>query len=781
MLRPEQMAKVSVTGSRAVMPDVIETLHELGLVHLSDYDGSWDGFDNGNPIEGADAASEKLVTVRALESTLGVDPDEVDPQETLADDWEERLEQLRVRVNDLDDERSETREELRRVEERIDRLAPFAELGIDLELLSGYESIDLVVGEGDPAAIEAALEAADAVEAYETFVGGDVVAIAAAPSSDGRPRAADTDGLIADALVSVEFTNYNVPDVDETPGAYLEELESRRGELTTALDDIEMDVDEIATETGPFLRAIEIELSIDVERAEAPLRFATTERAFVAEGWIPAATFDELETRLRDAVGQRVEIEEIEIAEYREHGHDGHADEGDRYEDDKHGATAVSKRQVEDDEAEPPKATDGGTNSAAAAGAGGAVTMDDEPPVVLDNLKPAKPFEMMVRMVNQPSYNELDPTLLIFLTYPFAFGFMIGDIGYGLLYMAMGYAMYRGFDSDAGRALGTIGIWAGVFTVIFGYLYDDVFGIHMSDVGLGFLPGAGVLSKGLQLGDWALLWIVLSILFGIVHLNIGLVMGFVNELNHGLKAAVYEKLSWILAMNGLFIWIFAHEDAGSFDHGIGFLPDDLAASGVKPDFLTGTQEGAVLYETQNFALGFAGLPEIVGIVGIAMLLVGSVMVGIGEGIAGIFEIPANAFGHVLSYLRMVAVLLAKGGMAFAVNLLVFGAYETEAGYTYFNYPGLHIEDISGYEYAELSPEFVGLIHAGDGLLLSAIAIVGAIVVFVLGHILVLLLGITAAGIQMLRLEYVEFFQKFYDGSGEEYEPFGGDGAPQAAD
>jgi V/A-type H+-transporting ATPase subunit I len=60
------MSKVSVTGSRAVMRDVIETVHELNLVHLSDYDGSWEGFDNGDPIEGSDRASEKLVTVRSL-------------------------------------------------------------------------------------------------------------------------------------------------------------------------------------------------------------------------------------------------------------------------------------------------------------------------------------------------------------------------------------------------------------------------------------------------------------------------------------------------------------------------------------------------------------------------------------------------------------------------------------------------------------------------------------------------------------------------------------------
>jgi V/A-type H+-transporting ATPase subunit I len=41
-----------------------------------------------------------------------------------------------------------------------------------------------------------------------------------------------------------------------------------------------------------------------------------------------------------------------------------------------------------------------------------------------------------------------------------------------------------------------------------------------------------------------------------------------------------------------------------------------------------------------------------------------------------------------------------------------------------------------------------------------------------GHALVLVLGITSAGLQAVRLEYVEFFGKFFEGGGEEYSPFG---------
>ncbi len=762
MLRPERMSKVSVTGSKAVMAEVIETIHELRVVHLSDYDGSWQGFDNGDPMEGAEEVSGKLVTVRAIENTLDISPEDVEPA-PIAEGWEDRLEEVRSRVNELDDERDGVRERLRLIEERIDRLEPFAELGIDLDLLAGYGAVEVLVAEGDRGRIEDALAGSEDVRAYETFVGGDVIAVVAAPAGDAT-------GVVEDALVGVEIERHEVPDESGAPAELLAELEERKRSLEAELAEVDDAIDSLADEEGEFLRGVEVELTVEVQRAEAPLQFATTERAFVAEGWLPADAYEGFVADLADAVGDRVEIEEIERADYEDHG--GH----DHGEDDAHvggeseaetppeakaaadGGEAVADEGAADgrkatDGGDGRKATDGGDGRTATDGAavgtaaGGAVTMDDEPPVVLNNLTPAKPFELMVKMVSQPKYSELDPTLLVFLTYPFAFGFMIGDIGYGILYMLIGYGAWQAFDSDAGRAIGSIAIWAGIFTVAFGYLYDDVFGVHMADLGIA-LPLAGTLTKGLQTTEWAILWIVLSLVFGLLHLNVGLVMGFINELSHGLKAAVLERGSWILTMNGLFVWIFS-----------------LHLVGEKPEFLVG--EEAVL----NLFLGFEGLPEVVGLVGLAAFGVGIVMVGVGEGVAGVAEVPAWAFGHVLSYLRMVAVLLAKGGMAFVVNVLVFGAFVTD-GYTEFALFGPPTGDVS----------FQGLIWIGlgaDSILVAIVALIGAVLVFVLGHILVLLLGITAAGIQMLRLEYVEFFQKFYEGGGEEYEPFGGDRATTA--
>ena len=121
MLRPEKMCRVSVTGSKRVMEPVIEAVHDLDMLHVTEYDGSWDGFEPGDPVEGADAASDQLVTVRALESILDVDAEDAGPTRIVTDEaLEEELGEIRERVNELEDRRDEIRTELGDVEDALD-------------------------------------------------------------------------------------------------------------------------------------------------------------------------------------------------------------------------------------------------------------------------------------------------------------------------------------------------------------------------------------------------------------------------------------------------------------------------------------------------------------------------------------------------------------------------------------------------------------------------------------------------------------------------------------
>jgi V/A-type H+-transporting ATPase subunit I len=712
MLRPKRMSKLSVAGSKRVMGSVIEVVHDANVLDVSEYDGSWDGFEPGNPEAEAERASEHLVTVRSIKSMLGVDAESVETNRSITDEEIERdLPEIQDRVNELDDERDDLRDELRGVEEQLDAARPFVDLGIDLNLLAGYDSLEVAVGQGDEESVERELLDAEGVRQYEIFTGDDVLAVFVYPSEH-------VEGVLDEALVGAAFTAIDVPDAEVAPESYARELESEKQRIESEIEEIEAELGELEDQHAEFLLAAEEHLAIQVQKAEAPLSFATTENTFVAEGWIPTEEYETVSAELKDELGDRIEVEEVERAAFKSDGEAVH-EEGE----------AVA---------------DGGTTIG-----------HDEPPVVQDNDGFVSSFEVLVEAIGRPNYREFDPTPLLFLTFPVMFGFMIGDVGYGLIYTAIGGYLYTQFDSPAFKSMGGVTISAGLATIVFGVLYGEIFGLHL--VSEWLWGGHSPLHKGLipKYSYWVPAWILVSAMAAIVHLNIGYVLGFFEELQfHGLKEAATEKLSWILAMNGLWVFIASKWVAGS-----------------KPEFIFTAFDGG---KEAAFALGFSGFPVVVGQAGIAAFLLGAALLAMGS-VAELVEI-FDTLVNVLSYARLAAVLLAKAGMAFAVNLFFFGVYVDKKGGWHFGHSGMPDaeavaaleagETLSyhGYEVTEIM--FGGLMHGGIASLL------GGILVLVLGHLLVLALGVTSAGLQAVRLEYYEFFSKFFDGGGRAYEPFG---------
>lgn len=96
------------------------------------------------------------------------------------------------------------------------------------------------------------------------------------------------------------------------------------------------------------------------------------------------------------------------------------------------------------------------------------------PPTKMKNPGLFKPFEMYVEMYGLPSYNELDPTILIGITYSILFGFMFGDAGQGLCLLVGGFLLYR---FKKARLAGIISC-CGVFSTIFGFLFGSIFGFE---------------------------------------------------------------------------------------------------------------------------------------------------------------------------------------------------------------------------------------------------------------------------------------------------------------
>jgi V/A-type H+-transporting ATPase subunit I len=117
------------------------------------------------------------------------------------------------------------------------------------------------------------------------------------------------------------------------------------------------------------------------------------------------------------------------------------------------------------------------------------------------------------------------------------------------------------------------------------------------------------------------------------------------------------------------------------------------------------------------------------IIGAVLILIGIIMAFKAEGGTSILELP-GLMSNIVSYTRLAAIGMSKAGMALAFNLIAIVMIAPSGG----------------------------------------VAIIAAIAVFTMGHLMIFILAVMSAGIHSIRLHYVELFQKFYTGGGSKFDP-----------
>ena len=236
-------------------------------------------------------------------------------------------------------------------------------------------------------------------------------------------------------------------------------------------------------------------------------------------------------------------------------------------------------------------------------------------PIELENKGPAKSFGFFMDLYSLPSYKEIDPTFFMFLMFPIFFGFMLGDWGYGVLTLTL-FTLLK-IKIPKAKAILNVLILSSISTIIFGLLYDEFFGIELfHEMGIHF---PHLLTRSNTAG--ASMLIVYALGLGLLHIVAGYLVGFVNELKeHGLKAAILEKLSWVIYMAGFFPAL----------------------------------------------LGFFGMIPSVPSCCYILLVAGIIMILWGEGIKGALEL-ISPLTNVLSYARLMAVGMASVILAEVVN------------------------------------------------------------------------------------------------------------------
>ncbi len=150
-----------------------------------------------------------------------------------------------------------------------------------------------------------------------------------------------------------------------------------------------------------------------------------------------------------------------------------------------------------------------------------------EPPIKLKNNKFSQPFSMFVEMYGLPSYNGINPTAFVAVTYTLLFGIMFGDLGQGLVLAIAGALLWKFKKFALGPILTRIGI-SGAF---FGLLYGSVFGYEelldpvYEALGITFLPFK-IMNNVTTILIGA---IALGVLIMFISILINIVMGIKNK------------------------------------------------------------------------------------------------------------------------------------------------------------------------------------------------------------------------------------------------------------
>lgn len=335
----------------------------------------------------------------------------------------------------------------------------------------------------------------------------------------------------------------------------------------------------------------------------------------------------------------------------------------------------------------------------------------EEPPTKLRNPKGIKPFEVIVNLFSLPRYGDWDPTPSVAYFFAFFFGLMLNDLVYavGLLVLAK-FLLDKLVDdptTEGTQLFRRVLYISGSVALVLGILSGTYLGDFFNMYFGVDLQKLALVKKVQHQLSDPISFIILSLIIGLFHLNIAHVLGMIRGMKENDKGIVLSKIGLFL------VQIF----------GIPYIFKAML--------------GITLIPLSDATYGVFAYPLILGVV---LIVAGAFMqMGALGAVFWIFDLT-GILGDVMSYSRLAGVGLATFYLASSFNLL------------------------SNWVSATVSSVVPGVIG-------TALALIIGIILLVLFHVFNLLLSSLAAFIHSLRLCFVEFLLKFYEGGGRAYDPF----------
>lgn len=169
-------------------------------------------------------------------------------------------------------------------------------------------------------------------------------------------------------------------------------------------------------------------------------------------------------------------------------------------------------------------------------------------PVLLKNPSFLRPFELLLSIFEPPIYGTVDPTPFLYIFFPIYFGFMLGDVGYGGIGFLLFSFLYRASKPGSlMRRVASLFLWTMFWSIVFGILYGEAFG----DIGehLGMRPLL------LHRTHEVMTFLLISIVFGVIQVLLGILLGIYNQFKLGhIKHGLFEIFRFI-GLSGLVVAI----------------------------------------------------------------------------------------------------------------------------------------------------------------------------------------------------------------------------------
>ena len=334
---------------------------------------------------------------------------------------------------------------------------------------------------------------------------------------------------------------------------------------------------------------------------------------------------------------------------------------------------------------------------------------DEEPPTVLQNNAFSSSVEGVLEAYGLPHKGEFDPTTIMSFFYVFFFGMMLSDAAYGAIVAIACFVVLKKYPLMSASMHKSIKLFmfCGLSTIVWGILFSGYFGDAVDVIGRTF--------------------------FGV---EVSVPPLWFAPLNDPMKLLIY---SMAFGLVHLFVGL-----------------------GIK---------GYMQIKDKQYLDFFCDVVLwFIFLIGLIMMLIPSDIFASIAQVKIVFPPVLNTLAKALSIIGAVGLLLMSGRSSKnPVLRLALGAYD--------------IYNITGWLSDVLSYSRLLALGLATGVIASVVnqmgsmlggGIVGAIgfaIIFVIGHAMNLSINLLGAYVHTNRLQFVEFFGKFYEGGGRPFEPF----------